>query len=182
MQRPSLGTASSSSTILSSHTTLAKPWYSLWLKNNTAIQMDCKSEISTRYDMFLVLQRFHGILNIKMPEQSLFWASNVWNKLLVSAHWLIKKISKMKFKCNNLIYKKHRHQIKYIYEYYKGWKIFFLVHSLRIFVKKQLFFLKDMFFCLNSSFPNAINLKTKELFISKKKHNPLYYFSKNNYW
>ena len=56
--------------------------------------MDCKSEISTRYDMFLVLQRFHGILNIKMPEQSLFWASNVWNKFLVSAH----KINNENFK------------------------------------------------------------------------------------
>ena len=90
MQRPSLQTTEFSSSTLNSHTTLTKPWYSLQLSDNTATQMDYKSDLSTRCDMFLV-SRFHGSLMSRMPKQSLVGASNAWKELLVPAHTRLSK-------------------------------------------------------------------------------------------
>ena len=60
MQRPSLGTTTSSSPTLNSSATLEKLWYSFRLNDDTATQMNCESELSTRCYVFLVLRKFNG--------------------------------------------------------------------------------------------------------------------------
>ena len=57
MQRPSLRTTAFSSATSNSRTTLAKLWYSLQLNDDTATQMDYKSELSTRCGVFLVSRK-----------------------------------------------------------------------------------------------------------------------------
>ena len=86
MERPSSWTTAFSSPSSNSHRTLAKLWYSPQLNDDSATQMDYKSELSTRCDVFLVSRRFHGSLMSRMPKQSLVGASNAWKELLVTEH------------------------------------------------------------------------------------------------
>lgn len=73
MQRPSLGTTTSSSPTLNSSATLEKLWYSFRLNDDTATQMNCESELSTRCYVFLVLRKFNGS-NLKNP--TIWYAKN----------------------------------------------------------------------------------------------------------